>query len=271
MEWISKIVDDIISVLISFIDLNECREKVHKDFIDNLDNNIIMQSNNIIKTRVFKCALCNSKTHSITKCFKYRELKKNLEKENYIKFNTRELNFNEEQGFCASGIIPYIFVENNVYLLALIETRKKKVGLNFIGGKRECIQTNGAIRPETSYETAFNELKEELGEILTKESTDIITDQITKCEVPNFAFWAEDLKMGLYGIKLPSDLLFSLNLNNDDKSNTEAQGFKWIKFNGLGYMENKKLNKYKLHAYSKSVLVNMRKISHNNDLHNLFV
>lgn len=277
MEEISNMIDDIINNtivnLMSLINLNEYDKKDHND----LDNNNIIPSNEIIKTRVFECVLCNSKTHSITKCYKYRELKKNLEKKSYIKFNTRELNANDEIGFCASGIIPYIRVENKVYLLLLIETRNKKPGLNFIGGKRECVKTNyindinNSIRPETSYETALNELKEELGEILTIESVDLITEQITKCEIPNFVFWSGDSKMCLYGIKLQSDLLFSLTLNDNDKSNTEAQGFKWIGYNGLGYMEKKKSNTYKLHGYSKSILANMKKLSSNNDLNNLFI
>lgn len=277
MEKIYNMIDDIINNIIanlmSLINLNEYDKKDHND----LDNNNIIPSNEIIKTRVFECVLCNSKTHSITKCYKYRELKKNLEKKSYIKFNTRELNANDEIGFCASGIIPYIRVENKVYLLLLIETRNKKPGLNFIGGKRECVKTNyindinNSIRPETSYETALNELKEELGEILTIESVDLITEQITKCEIPNFVFWSGDSKMCLYGIKLQSDLLFSLTLNDNDKSNTEAQGFKWIGYNGLGYMEKKKSNTYKLHGYSKSILANMKKLSSNNDLNNLFI
>lgn len=279
MEEISNMIEDIINntiinlMSLSLINLNEYDKKDHND----LDNNNIIPSNEIIKTRVFECVLCNSKTHSITKCFKYRELKKNLEKKSYIKFNTRELNANDEIGFCASGIIPYICVGNKVYLLVLIETRNKKPGLNFIGGKRECVKTNNindinnSIRPETSYETALNELKEELGEILTIESVDLITEQITKCEIPNFVFWSGDSKMCLYGIKLQSDLLFSLTLNDNDKSNTEAQGFKWIGYNGLGYMEKKKSNTYKLHGYSKSILANMKKLSSNNDLNNLFI
>lgn len=284
MEEISNMIEDIINntiinlMSLSLINLNECDKKDHID----LDNNNIMPSNKIIKTRVFECVLCNSKTHSITKCYKYRELKKNLEKKSYIKFNTRELNANDEIGFCASGIIPYICMGNKVYLLVLIETRNKKPGLNFIGGKRECVKTNdinNSIRSETSsetsfetsYETALNELKEELGEILTIESTDIITDQITKCEIPNFVFWSGVSKMCLYGIKLPSNLLFSLTLNNNNKSNTEAQGFKWIGYNGLGYMEKKKLNIYKFHKYSKSMLDIMKKLSSNNDLNNLFI
>ena len=279
MKEISNMIEDIINntiinlMSLSLINLNEYDKKDHND----LDNNNIIPSNEIIKTRVFECVLCNSKTHSITKCFKYRELKKNLEKKSYIKFNTRELNANDEIGFCASGIIPYICVGNKVYLLVLIETRNKKPGLNFIGGKRECVKTNdindinNSIRPETSYETALNELKEELGEILTIESVDLITEQITKCEIPNFVFWSGDSKMCLYGIKLQSDLLFSLTLNDNDKSNTEAQGFKWIGYNGLGYMEKKKSNTYKLHGYSKSILANMKKLSSNNDLNNLFI
>lgn len=276
MEEISNMIEDIINntiinlMSLSLINLNKCDKKDHND----LDNNNIIPSNEIIKTRIFECVLCNSKTHSITKCFKYRELKKNLEKKNYLKFNTNKLNESEECGFCASGIIPYIRVENKVYLLVLIETRNKKLGLNFIGGKRECVKINdinNSIRPETSYETALNELKEELGEILTIESSDIITDQITKSEIPNFVFWSGDSKMCLYGIKLPSNLLFSLTLNDNDKSNTEAQGFKWIGYNGLGYMEKKKSNTYKLHGYSKSILTAMKKLSSNNDLNNLFI
>jgi 8-oxo-dGTP pyrophosphatase MutT (NUDIX family) len=267
---IDDIINNTITNLMSLINLNECYKKGNND----LDNDNIMSCNETIKTRVFECALCNSKTHSITKCFKYRELKKNLEKKSYIKFNTKELNANDEIGFCASGVIPYIRVENKIYLLVLIETREKKPGLNFIGGKRECVKTNNtndSIRPETSYETALNELKEELGEILTIETTDIITDQITKSEIPNFVFWSGDSKMCLYGIKLPSDLLFSLTLNDNDKSNTEAQGFKWIGYNGLGYMEKKKSNTYKFHKYSKSMFDSMKKLSSNNDLNNLFI
>ena len=247
----------------------------------NIDDNLISKwlfstnsdnkdkpENQIIK-RVFECALCNSKTHSITKCYKYRELKKNLENRHYIKFNTNKLNENEEQAFCASGIIPYVRVENKVYLLVLIECRNKLTGLNFIGGKRECIFANNAITPETSYETAFNELKEELGEILTNESANLIIEQISKCEIPNFVFWSGNSKMCLYGIKLPNNFLFSLNLNNNDKLNTEAEGFKWIRYNGHGYME-KKSNTYKLHKYSKCMLNSMKKLSSNNNLDNLF-
>lgn len=273
MEEISNMIEDIINNtiinLMSLINLNEYDKKDHND----LDNNNIIPSNKIIKTRIFECVLCNSKTHSITKCFKYRELKKNLEKKNYLKFNTNKLNESEECGFCAAGIIPYVRVGNKVYLLVLVESRNKILGLNFIGGKRECVMTNDTneTKPETSYETATNELMEELEEILTKESTDIITDQITKSEIPNFVFWSGDSKMCLYGIKLLSNLLFSLTLNNNDKSNTEAQGFKWIGYNGLGYMEKRKSNTYKLHGYSKSILTAMKKLSSNNDLNNLFI
>ncbi len=126
-------------------------------------------------------------------------------------------------------------------------------------------------RPETSYETALNELMEELGEILTKRSMNIIKYQINKCETPKFVFWSGDSKMCLYGIKFPKKFLFSLTLNDVDKLNTEAQGFKWIRFNGLGYNEKENSNTCKLHKYSKSMLNSMKMLSSNKNLNNLFV
>lgn len=225
----------------------------------------------ITKTRVFECALCNSKTHSITKCFGYR--KSNIEKNNYLKFNTNELNKNEERYFCASGIIPYVCVRNKVYLLVLIERRNNQLGLNFIGGKRECVKINNVFRPETSYETALNELEEELGEILIDESKNMIVEEIKKCTIPNFAFWSANSKMCLYGIKLPSKYLTLLILNENNKSTTESQGFKWIRYNGLGYMENSNYDYYslKLHYYSKNILNAMISLSSEHNLNNLFI
>lgn len=233
-----------------------------------------LNDNNNIKYRVFECELCKSKKHSITKCSKYKELKKELNKNNYILLNSDKMYNNEENGFCASGIIPYVIIKNKVFLLVLIETRYKKTGLNFIGGKRECIKLNNIIRPETSYETAITELEEELGEIMTNESTDMIVKEIKKYNTPNFVFWSGESKMSLYGIKLPSYFISKLKLNNMDKTNTEAEGFKWIGYNGIGYMENKNnllTNSYKLHSYSKNILNNMRKLCLNKDLNNLFM
>lgn len=244
--------------------------------IFNNEINELESNNQIIKIRVFECAICNSKTHSITKCSKYCELKNNLKKKNYLIFNTDRLNDNEEQGFCASGIIPYIYIENKIYLLVLIEKRKNKNGLNFIGGKRECILFNNTILPETSYETGLNELEEELGEILTKESVDMITEQIKKCKIPNFVFWSGDSKMCLYGIKLPSEFLSLLSLNNKDKTNTEAQGFKWIELNKCQYIENNYIKNedskiINFHYYSKNIIRGMKKIAKNKKLINIFI
>lgn len=273
MNTIAKVISTIINNTIlnffSLLDLNN--EKIEP--YNKIEPDNINCKNSSITLRVFECVLCNSKKHSITKCSKYRELKKNLEKKNYLKFNSNELNESEECGFCASGIIPYVCVGNIVYLLVLEESRNKIPGLNFIGGKRECVLSDDTneIRPETSYETALNELKEELGEILTKKSMDMIIKQITKCKIPNFVFWSGDSKMCLYGIKFPNNFLFSLTLNDVDKSNTEAQGFKWIRYNGLGYMEKQNSNIYELHKYSKSMLNSMKKLSSDNNLNNLFV
>lgn len=258
--------------------LNELGEFDEFDEFDNLSigngtnniNNIDNTNPNNELARVFECGLCNSKSHSITKCFKYRELKKNLTNSNYINLNANKLNSNEENGFCASGIIPYVKIENKVYLLVLVEKRQNKIGLNFIGGKRECIKENGIIRGETSWETAKNELSEELGEILRNETAQLIIEQITKCSVPNFVFWSGQSKMSLYGIKLPNNFLFSLILNDRDKTKTEAQGYKWVAYNGKEY--NKKNPPHcKFHPYSKSILNDMKKLISNNDLNNLFI
>lgn len=263
MDEIMNLINDTIINKLCIID--ETNEDKTKKIIEEQ-----VMDNPVIKSRMFECVLCNSKAHSITKCVLYKNLKANLEKRNYVKYRTNKLNDNDELGFCASGIIPYVLYENKVYLLVLVEKRNNQLGLNFIGGKRECVKCvkeEIITRPETSYETAVNEFNEELGEILDSYSLNIMSTHLAKCKTPKFVFWFGDSKMCLYGIKFPSYILTQLVLNTEDKTKTEAQGFEWIVLDDGEYKENNE--QIKMHGYSKSILRAMKKISKN--LNNLFI
>lgn len=238
----------------------------------NNKNNI----NKDIKIRSFDCGLCYSTEHGTCKCPRYYYFKKDLSKYSYYNFDVTRLKEKDERGFCASGIIPYVCVRTKVYMLVLVESRQT-IGLNFIGGKRECLKFNNKTRPETSYETAINELEEELTEILTPETKSEIVNQITKTK-PKFCFWASGSKMSLYGVKIPEKFLNQLILNDMDKTKTEAMGFMWIEFDGREYSPNKlfsigktKICEYNLHSYTKNILDDMKMLSKNNNLYNLFL
>jgi 8-oxo-dGTP pyrophosphatase MutT (NUDIX family) len=259
--------------------------KENEDVINN-ESKESKESKNVIneekstnkKRRVFECGLCQSKIHGITKCTKYRELKNKLTDKDYLLFKSNKLKYNEENGFCASGIIPYICVEGKVYLLVLVEKRYKKIGLNFIGGKRECVEMdNDVIVGETSYQTALNEFEEELGEILTTDSMNNMIKHLNKCKKPKFVFWSGGSKMCIYGIKFPEHFLNSLELNNLDKTNTEAEGFKWIEPNikwncDYKYVDNGQESNVNisLHSYSKCMLSGIKKLAKNKNLYTLF-
>lgn len=227
---------------------------------------LLIEINEEIKKtkRVFECCLCN-KNHSITKCEKYYEIKKDISKNNYILTKTNKIKKNDEKGFCASGIIPYVKIKNKIYMLVLIEKRDNSTALNFIGGKRECVKINNIkIIPETSFETAIHEFEEELSEILTKNTFKDINDTINKNITPTFVFWSSECKMSIYGIKISKKFLNYLKLNNEKKF--KIQGYKWIKHDG-----NKCINiNYPFHNYSKNILNDMKKISYKKNLNNLF-
>jgi hypothetical protein len=187
------------------------------------------------KTRCFTCCLCeDGSAHGLRKCPEYLKYKNEINRFNYI--NTA-LNPKDVAGFCAGGIIPYcIDKSGEKYMLMLVENRydeydkdrKDALGLNFIAGGREGITdlTNKTV-PETPYQTAINEFKEELEEILTPETFKLIKSEVENTE-PSFVFWSGQSKMVLFGVKV-CDLHDKLVLNNRSKKTTEAENFVWVK------------------------------------------
>ncbi len=165
-------------------------------------------------------------------------------------------------------------------MLVLDEIRYGIRGLNFIGGKRECVKQDNITRPETSYETGLTELDEELGEILLPECKTELINHIKKVVLPKFCFWTGKSKMCLYGIKVPNYFISKLVLNNSDKTKCEAQGFQWIQLddyitiNTKNFESNKmnfKSDKINFHSYAKNILLDIIKLSPKNNIFNLFV
>lgn len=101
------------------------------------------------------CIICNLETasHSYRDCPVFIALKNATSPLSYRDLAPR---VEEELGFMAAGILP-INSENRILLIR--ETRKGKVGYNFIGGKRERL----AERLESPFETALAEFEEETG------------------------------------------------------------------------------------------------------------
>jgi len=189
------------------------------------------------KKRCFTCCLCeNGSTHNLRKCPNYMKCKNDINKYNYIDI---ELKSKDKAGFCAGGIIPFCTDEfGEKYMLMIVENRadgytnasKDIPGLNFIAGGRECITdkvTNITV-PETPYQTAINEFKEELGEILTSDSFELIKSEVENKE-PSFIFWSGQSKMVLFGVNVSYHLYNNLILDDNSKKTTEAENFKWIK------------------------------------------
>jgi 8-oxo-dGTP pyrophosphatase MutT (NUDIX family) len=210
------------------------------------------------KVRCFTCCLCKDSSHVLRKCPNFYDKKNSINRYNYI---DNELKSNDKDGFCAGGIIPYyIDPEGNKWILMLIERRsseyysdgQEKIGLNFIAGGREGItdpETNITI-PENPYQTAINEFKEELGEILTPSSYQLIKTEVEISE-PTFIFWSGQSKMALFGVNVSYDLFDKLKLvDNISEKNTEAEDFKWIKVSEYGkYIYKKNTNLTKKHIY----------------------
>lgn len=269
-----------IEKLFDNLNLNKIKDK-------DIESNVSDQNISNNKTRSFECCYCvnlsGSKSgsesicktfvpHGLTKCSKYIHLKSKISKTNYLLIKKYELRKSEEAGFCASGIIPYTYNKGKIYLLVLDEMRYGIRGLNFIGGKRECVKKGKFTRPETSFETALTELDEELGEILLPECKEEFVNFIKKVKIPKFCFWTGKSKMSLYGIKVPNLFMSKLILNNFDKNNCEAQGFKWIKLDDyIGPDSNKEIpGKINFHSYTKDMLFDMKKLCKENDIYTLF-
>lgn len=240
------------------------------------------------KSRYFGCVLCESDKHGVCKCKSYNKLKQNLSLKNYVLNNSDKLKQTDENGFCAAAIIPYVKVRNRVFILSLIETRANKIGLNFIGGKRECIKHNDVVRMETSYETALNELREELNEIFCVNSVNLIVDEINNFGIPTKCIWMAESKMALYCVKLSCNIINDLIPKSTDtnadvdvdtnKKYTEAEGFVWIqanKFyydyaNPLYYSDNNLDEYIRFHKYSSNVFKFIEKISKKKNINNFF-
>lgn len=206
--------------------------------------------------RIFDCPLCkpNSKipSHSLRKCRKFFEYKKNLSKIPYIIKSSTKLNPSEERGFCAGGIVPYTInpEDNSIKILGLVESRDGLAKFNFIGGGREGIKHgSNRSRPELSWETAYAEFGEELGELLTEESFNAINQLVSQ---PNnlSAFWSPKSKMALYSIYIGTHPI-KLKLKEDlDISKCEAQSFQWIDLNGWDGNPN-------IHDFCKQILADI--------------
>ena len=209
--------------------------------------NITNTTNSNIIKRVFTCCLCNNPTsHNLRQCNEFKKNKENITKKNYFLHNTISIKANDEIGFCASGIIPYCIVDNNIYILLLIETRGNMNGLNFIAGGRESIEVfdnnKKNIRQETSYETALNECKEELEEILLPSSLENIMNEI-KTKTPTACFWSYISKMVLYTVQVNNSLLHGLEFNSNKSNTSEADNFIWIKLSEYNKYIYKNINK----------------------------
>ena len=241
-------------------------ENIDQNKLSNeLYNALFISEKNIKEQkRSFNCCLCeqqnelditNSTTnvdsntkqqipsHGLRQCEQFKQFKQNISRENYYQYNTNELRPNDELGFCASGVIPFTRKDDEIYILLLIEKRNGKSGLNFIAGGRECIcemynighannnnHKNNNSRPESSYETALNECEEELGEILLKQSLNLIMHDI-KENKPHSVFWSGKSKIALYTIEVDDWLLEadSLVFNKNKSEQSEADGFIWLK------------------------------------------
>lgn len=187
----------------------------------------------VTNKRVFTCCLCeNGKSHNLRACTEFKGRKEGITKNDYYLCNTTTINPNDEFGFCAAGIIPYAIVDSNIYIMLLIETRNQITGLNFIAGGREVVELTEnnkiVIRPESSYETALNECREELGEILITESHSKIMNEL-ETKTPTTVLWLRHSKMVLYTIQVNNSLINDIVFETNKSNTTEADGFIWIK------------------------------------------
>jgi len=201
------------------------------------------------------CVICKLHNHKSISCFKYKNFKNKLTNNNYVLYNTLKLSQCDENGFCASGIIPYTKVNNKIYLLMLKEVRQNKPGINFIAGKRENIYINyNNVRFETSYETALNEFEEELSALVTNKSLNELIKEI-KNTSPNSCFWSYQSKMSLYSIEISNKFLNKLKIKKSINKNAEPFDIIWINTsNYKKYIGSQSINSICFHEFTINII-----------------
>ena len=85
------------------------------------------------------CLYCGSNvSFKNCRCKKFSSLKSLITEQNYF---SEKLKDNDENGYCAAGILPYFKDENGIKnFLFVVEKRNNNYKCNFIGGKREVVK-----------------------------------------------------------------------------------------------------------------------------------
>ena len=196
-----------------------------------------------------KCPFC-SKEHNLRSCNLFNKIKIKCTKTYYI---GKHLHINDENGFCAAGIVPYIKVKNDETMVLVVEQKRKDlIGLNFIGGRREAIKINGKIYAELPQQTAIREFKEEI----TPFASPRLIEAVTKSYFST-VFWSGLTKYVLYPVRLDITYLQDINSKILDGEIISA---KWVLLN--------KENYNKFHGFTQKYLIDISLIE--NDSNNVF-
>jgi hypothetical protein len=191
--------------------------------------------------RVRTCPYRCEEEHELRKCPHFSLQKRLCSKKSYI--NTTLLP-EDEAGFCASGVVPYCYVNGELMIFFIKEDRKygsltKKL-FNCVGGKRDSIRitsiTNdkiGGLRPETAVETAIAEFEEEVGDLIGKDSSFIFSVKNKLLSHKSPIYWSGHSKFALFPVKVDSLYCTKLQLQKNIPVDSEASEFSWMNVDNL--------------------------------------
>lgn len=185
----------------------------------------------------FKCA----RTHPLRRCYMFSQFKQLCSVMPYV---GNHLLSEDAAGFCAAGVIPYCRVGKRIALFMLTEVRHGSTALNFAGGGRETmLVSHREKRPETHFETASNEFREEVGDLVGEDHP--LIDHVTNFihnDKPT-VFWSGVSKYVGVSVPVPKELMFAVTLQECIPKTAEAVDFKIVyldelashKFHGFIY------------------------------------
>lgn len=170
----------------------------------------------------------------------------------------------EEELYCTAGICPYKITQNDILLLMALENREGKMGLNFIGGKKN--------KGESPLETAARESYEEtLGIISNKMVTDNTEESI----------WVLNHSYVIHMMPINFDPIFMFEIKKTVEPDREVDSLVWISLNELNNNNIQLTNcngdflnkKTQMHNFTYSIIKNnnFKKFFHTKMTPNLYL
>ena len=221
-------------------------------FIHIQPNNMLIKKPEPNLTRLDNiCPYRGVDKHSLRKCPLFFHKKRKISKSFYIDSTLAQ---QDQEGFCAAGIVAYTKFKNTTYLFMLKQTRADRTALNFAGGGRETISSYGVIRPESYKETAINEFIEEVGELIGPDHSMIskVKSRVEKSQV----LWTGLTKFALIPVKV-EPIYLNIDMLNNVSPNSEAIGFEWVDINScsLSKIHNYTVDMFKVLIQEKNILL----------------